>query len=78
MTYGVSALGAIPTLKWLPGMIIRDRHRIPLPPEAAGHAGPYTVTVGVYDAFSLEPLPVTDGELVRQGQGQRAVVFESP
>ena len=75
---GTPALGAIPTLKWLPGMIIRDRHRIPLPPEAAGHAGPYTVTVGVYDAFSLEPLPVTDGELVRQGQGQRAVVFESP
>ncbi|MCC7019897.1 MAG: DUF2723 domain-containing protein [Ardenticatenales bacterium] len=75
---GTPALGAIPTLKWLPGMIIRDRHRILLPPEAAGHVGPYTVTVGVYDAFSLEPLPVTDGELVRQGQGQRAVVFESP
>jgi len=75
---GTPALGAIPTLKWLPGMIIRDRHRILLPPEAAGHVGPYTVTVGVYDAFSLEPLPVTDGELVRQGQGQRAVVFASP
>ncbi len=72
---GTPALGAIPTLKWLPGMVIRDRHRIALPPAAAGHDGPFTVTVGVYDAFSLEPLPVTDGERARQGQGQRAVVY---
>ncbi|MEO8084656.1 MAG: DUF2723 domain-containing protein [Ardenticatenales bacterium] len=75
---GTPALGAIPTLKWLPGMIIHDRHRIPLPPEAAGHDGPFTVSVGVYDAFSLEPLPVTDGALVRAGQGQRAILHPTP
>jgi hypothetical protein len=66
---GTPALGAIPTLKWLPGMVIRDRHRIQLPADLPEDA-PYRVTVGVYDAFSLEPLPVTDGERVRQGQGQ--------
>lgn len=75
---GTPALGAIPTLKWLPGMVIRDRHRLPLPPEAAGHDGPFTVTVGVYDAFSLEPLPVTDAARVRAGEGQRATVYPSP
>lgn len=66
---GTPALGAIPTLKWLPGMVIRDRHRIQLPADLPADA-PYRVTVGVYDAFSLEPLPVTDGERVRLGQGQ--------
>ena len=66
---GTPALGAIPTLKWLPGMVIHDRHRMKLPAGLPADA-PYRVTVGVYDAFSLEPLPVTDGELVRRGQGQ--------
>lgn len=66
---GTPALGAIPTLKWLPGMRIRDRHRLALPAGLAP-AAPIRVSVGVYDAFTLEPLPVTDAEIVRQGQGQ--------
>ncbi len=68
---GTPALGCLPTLKWLPGMTIWDRHRIRLPPAAreAGAERP-TVTVAVYDAFSLAPLPITDAERVRQGQGQ--------
>jgi len=71
---GTPALGAIPTLKWLPGMTVRDRHRMRLPRDVAVRETPYTVTVGVYDAFSLEPLPVTRGDLVAAGQGQRVVV----
>lgn len=74
---GTPALGAIPTLKWLPGMVIHDRHRIRLPADLPEDA-PYRVTVGVYDAFSLEPLPVTDGELVRQGQGQAVEIDRRP
>ncbi len=66
---GTPALGAIPTLKWLPGMVIHDRHRLQLPADLPADA-PFRVTVGVYDAFSLEPLPVTDAERVRLGQGQ--------
>jgi hypothetical protein len=73
---GTPALGAIPTLKWLPGMRIHDRHRVELPDDLAPDA-PFTVTVGVYDAFSLEPLPVTNGERVRRGEGQAAVVFSA-
>ena len=71
---GTPALGAIPTLKWLPGMVIHDRHRLQLPAGLPLDA-PFHVTVGVYDAFSLEPLPVTDAERVRQGQGQAAEVY---
>lgn len=74
---GTPALGAIPTLKWLPGMRIRDRHRVALPPGVPPDA-PYRVTVGVYDAFSLEPLPVTDAERVRQGQGQAVEIHAGP
>lgn len=71
---GTPAMGAIPTLKWLPGQVIHDRHRIQLPADLPADA-PFHVTVGVYDAFSLEPLPVTDAERVRQGQGQAAEVW---
>lgn len=71
---GTPALGAIPTLKWLPGMAIHDRHRLPLPADLLADS-PFHVTVGVYDAFSLEPLPVTDAERVRAGQGQAAEVY---
>jgi hypothetical protein len=71
---GTPAMGAIPTLKWLPGMVIHDRHRLQLPAGLPLDA-PFHVTVGAYDAFSLEPLPVTDAERVRQGQGQAAEVW---
>jgi hypothetical protein len=33
------------------------------------------MVMGTNDAFSLEPLPVTDAERVRQGQGQAAEVY---
>jgi hypothetical protein len=74
---GTPAQGAIPTLKWLPGMVIHDRHRVELPPDRPRDR-PFVVTVGVYDAFTLEPLPVTDAERVRAGQGQAAEVYRQP
>ncbi len=76
---GTPALGCLPTLKWLPGMTIWDRHRVELPAEAlAADEDRPTVTVAVYDAFSLTPLPVTDAERVRQGQGQYVQLASAP
>jgi hypothetical protein len=63
------ALGAIPTLKWVRGMGISDRHRLALPSEASG---PASLRVAVYDAFTLEQLMVLDDRLLKLGQGQAA------
>lgn len=65
------ALGAIPTLKWTRGVVVDDPHAVQVPPEAAG-LGALQVTV--YDAFTLDPLPVLDAELARLGQGQHLMV----
>jgi hypothetical protein len=70
---GTPAQGMIPTLKWLPGMVIHDRHRLRLPDDAPADA-PFDLQVGVYDAFSLEPLGVTDGDLVAAGQGEAVLI----
>ena len=71
---GVPALGAIPTLKWFPGMQVHDRHRLELP-EGLPSDATFTVTVGVYDSFTQEPLPVTDAARVRSGEGQAATIY---
>lgn len=61
-------LGAIPTLKWTRGVAVDDPHTLEIPAGAAGNA---TLYLAVYDAFTLDPLPVLDAELARLGQGQR-------
>jgi hypothetical protein len=61
------ALGAIPTLKWTRGTAVDDPHALEIPADAAGKA---TLYLTVYDAFTLEPLPILDAELARLGQGQ--------
>lgn len=61
------ALGAIPTLKWTRGTAVDDPHTLEIPKDAAGPAALYLT---VYDAFTLDPLPVLDAELARLGQGQ--------
>ncbi|MFQ6058139.1 MAG: DUF2723 domain-containing protein [Anaerolineae bacterium] len=65
------ALGAIPTLKWVRGMVVNDRHRLELPSEASG---PASLRVAIYDAFTLEPLTVLDDWLLKLGQGQAVEV----
>jgi hypothetical protein len=74
---GVPLMGAVPTLKWLPGMRLVDRHVVELPPGASPDDG-YEVGVTVYDSFTGVPLPVTDRARVERGEGQRAVVFAQP
>ncbi len=60
------ALGAIPTLKWVRGWQVTDRHILSLDEVSPGSA---ICTLTVYDAFTLEPLSVLDERLVRAGQG---------
>ena len=68
---GTPALGAIPTLKWIRGTQVTDRHRIRLPAGAHGRAG---VQLSVYDAFTQAPLGVLDERFQRIGQGQAVVL----
>jgi len=63
---GTPALGAIPTLKWIRGTIVRDEHHLLLPQDAAGQG---LLQLTVYDAFTMRPLPVLDERLARLGQG---------
>lgn len=60
----VPALGAIPTLKWITGSEITDRHVLTIPKEASGQAA---VTLSLYDAFTQEPLALLDAGLIQQG-----------
>lgn len=68
---GTPALGAIPTLKWIRGTQVMDRHRIALPPDATG---PANIQVSVYDAFTQAPLGVLDDRFQRAGQGRAAMI----
>jgi hypothetical protein len=63
---GTPALGAIPTLKWIRGAMFRDEHRLQMPPQAQGFG---VLRLTVYDAFTVQPLPVLDERLARMGQG---------
>jgi hypothetical protein len=63
---GTPAMGAIPTLKWIRGITVRDEHDLVLPPNAAGRG---VLRLTVYDAFTVQPLPVLDERLARLGQG---------
>lgn len=62
----VPALGAIPTLKWIAGSEIVDRHVIDIPPDAA--PGPATLSLILYDNFTQQPLALLDEQLIRQGE----------
>ena len=53
---GVPALGALPTLKWIRGSQITDRHPIDL----GNYRGPLAGTVLVYDSFTQQLLPALD------------------
>jgi len=62
----VPALGAIPTLKWIAGSQVADRHIVDIPPDAP--PGPATVSVILYDHFTQQPLALLDPQLIQQGQ----------
>jgi hypothetical protein len=72
---GTPALGAIPTLKWIRGMGMWDRHQLARPEESRGRG---MLTVSAYDAFTLEPLIVLDDRFLKLGQGQAPQVGQWP
>lgn len=63
----IPATGALPTLKWLAGWQVVDRHRLRIPAEA--QHGPLRAEVVLYDHFTGQPLPVLDPALAQQGVG---------
>ncbi len=50
--------GRHPTTHWLPGEVVADTHRLPLP--AGASPGVYGMLVGLYDPTTLERLPAHD------------------
>ncbi len=52
------ALGTVPTLKWIEGSRVRDRHPIPIPADWAG--GNVQATLVAYERFRMTPLPPMD------------------
>ncbi len=61
----VPAGGAIPTLKWIPGVVIHDRHRLKLP-EGSEPSGS-SFQLAVYDHFTQRTLPILDSRLAVLG-----------
>jgi 4-amino-4-deoxy-L-arabinose transferase-like glycosyltransferase len=59
------ASGAAPTTSWLPGEVITDPYEIAV--DADSQEGQYAVEVGMYDAATMQRLPVNDAQGVRQG-----------
>ena len=53
------ALGAVPTLKWIRGSRVVDRHLLPLPEDFTGEE--VRATLLAYERFRLTPLPPMDG-----------------
>ncbi len=58
----VPAGGALPTLKWIPGIVIHDRHRLKML-----QATPATFQLAVYDHFTQRNLPILDSRLAQLG-----------
>jgi len=63
---GTPAGGAIPTLKWIAGSRIHDRHYLTIPAGAA--PGTATLSLTLYDAFTQRIVPVLDRDLAARGQ----------
>ncbi|HIC94857.1 MAG TPA: DUF2723 domain-containing protein, partial [Anaerolineae bacterium] len=61
----VPALGAIPTLKWIRGSRVADRHTLEVPPDA--QEGAADLSLIAYDAFTQRPLAILDERLARLG-----------
>jgi hypothetical protein len=59
------SLGAFPTIKWIRGPQIIDRHLITVPAELAN--GPIQSQMIIYDAFTQQALPILDPRLAQQG-----------
>ncbi|MGH2521268.1 MAG: protein O-mannosyl-transferase family, partial [Anaerolineales bacterium] len=57
--------GALPSLKWIAGSRVTDRHRFTIPFEAA--PGTAQIVMAVYDSFTQQNLPILDPRLAAFG-----------
>jgi hypothetical protein len=55
----IPAMGAIPTLKWIEGSLVRSPHRVTVS-ESATPGQAVTGALTLYDAFTGRPLPILD------------------
>jgi hypothetical protein len=61
----IPVLGAIPTLKWIEGSVVRSPHSVTVAPQAS----PGQVLTGaltLYDAFTNRPVPILDERITGQ------------
>lgn len=63
----VPALGAIPTLKWIAGSQVTDRHALRVSPEATS-GQTIGATLRLYDAFTGRPLAILDERITDELQ----------
>lgn len=66
--------GACPTDSWSPGTLVEDPYEIQVPYDA--RPGEYSLSIGMYDAATMERLPVrgADGERFPDGRVELATV----
>jgi hypothetical protein len=61
-------LGAVPTLKWIRGSLVIDRHLLQIPGDFAG--GQVRATLVAYENFRATPLPSMDSRFTEVPLGQ--------
>jgi transmembrane protein TMEM260 (protein O-mannosyltransferase) len=71
---GTPAGGAIPTLKWIAGSRIADRHTLAIPANAA--PGTAQLVLALYDSFTQQDLPLLDPALAALGPTVRLATIE--
>jgi hypothetical protein len=62
---GTPVGGAIPTLKWIAGSRLTDRHTLIIPIDAT--PGPAQLVLALYDSFTQQDVPILDPQLAAQG-----------
>ncbi len=72
----IPALGAIPTLKWIAGSQVTDRHVVTVS-EEAGSGQAIGATLRFYDAFTGRSLPILDERLTDELQLPWVVLGET-
>jgi 4-amino-4-deoxy-L-arabinose transferase-like glycosyltransferase len=61
----IPAGGSIPTLKWIKGSRVTDRHTLTIPPNAT--PGSAQLILALYDSFTQRDLPILDPRLTTFG-----------
>lgn len=63
--FGIPAMGAIPTLKWIAGSTVHDPHRLTV--DSSAYPGQIVgATVTLYETITSRPLPILDERFTRE------------